>query len=73
MEHNIFKYMIFQKHQKVLLWSKGLASVLHVTAYTSLHGCSLTVVNMESQPQNPEFRNNSDNFYPCELYTLKVA
>ena len=22
--HNIFKYMIFQRRQKVLLWSKGL-------------------------------------------------
>ena len=22
--HNIFKNMIFQRHQKVLLWSKGL-------------------------------------------------
>ena len=22
--HNIFKYMIFQRHQKALLWSKGL-------------------------------------------------
>ena len=20
---------------------------------------------MESQPQNPEFRNNPENFYPC--------
>ena len=20
---------------------------------------------MESQPQNPEFRNNSENFHPC--------
>ena len=25
--YNIFKYMIFQKHQKVLLWSKGLKQV----------------------------------------------
>ena len=23
--HNIFKYMIFQRHQKALLWSKGLS------------------------------------------------
>ena len=22
--YNIFKYMIFQRHQKALLWSKGL-------------------------------------------------
>ena len=22
---------------------------------------------MESQPQNPEFRNNPENFHPCEL------
>ena len=21
---------------------------------------------MESQPQNPEFRNNPENFHPCE-------
>ena len=25
---------------------------------------------MESQPQNPEFRNNPENFHPC-FYTLK--
>ena len=24
---------------------------------------------MESQPQNPEFRNNPENFYPCILET----
>ena len=24
---------------------------------------------MESQPQNPEFRNNPENFRPC-MYTL---
>ena len=23
-EHNFFKYMIFQRHQMALLWSKGL-------------------------------------------------
>ena len=22
---------------------------------------------MESQPQNPEFRNNPENFHPCEF------
>ena len=22
---------------------------------------------MESQPQNPEFRNNPENFHPCNL------
>ena len=22
---------------------------------------------MESQPQNPEFRNNPENFHPCKL------
>ena len=22
---------------------------------------------MKSQPQNPEFRNNSENFHPCKL------
>ena len=22
---------------------------------------------MESQPQNPEFRNNAENFHPCQL------
>ena len=26
---------------------------------------------MESQPQNPEFRNNPENFHPCAKY-LKV-
>ena len=24
--HNIFKYVVFQRHQKALLWSKGLIS-----------------------------------------------
>ena len=24
---------------------------------------------MESQPQNPEFRNNTENFHPCEFTT----
>ena len=23
---------------------------------------------MESQPQNPEFRNNPENFHPCNMY-----
>ena len=27
---------------------------------------------MESQPQNPEFRNNHENFYPCVLFCLAV-
>ena len=27
--HNIFKYMIFQRRQKALLWSKGLRSFGH--------------------------------------------
>ena len=30
---------------------------------------------MESQPQNPEFRNNRENFHPCnssaEIYELE--
>ena len=25
---------------------------------------------MESQPQNPEFRNNPENFQPCNLYHM---
>ena len=25
---------------------------------------------MESQPQNPEFRNNSENFHPCNRSRL---
>ena len=25
---------------------------------------------MESQPQNPEFRNNPENFHPCEQVYL---
>ena len=24
---------------------------------------------MESQPQNPEFRNNPENFHPCGVYS----
>ena len=27
------------------------------------------MVSMESQPQNPEFRNSPDNFYPCSNRT----
>ena len=26
---------------------------------------------MESQPQNPEFRNNPENFHPCLLLSNK--
>ena len=26
---------------------------------------------MESQPQNPEFRNNLENFHPCDKYIPK--
>ena len=26
---------------------------------------------MESQPQNPEFRNNPENFHPC-IYKLHI-
>ena len=25
---------------------------------------------MESQPQNPEFRNNPENFHPCKMHLL---
>ena len=25
---------------------------------------------MESQPQNPEFRINPENFHPCDMSTL---
>ena len=25
---------------------------------------------MESQPQNPEFRNNPENFLPCNMYAF---
>ena len=25
---------------------------------------------MESQPQNPEFRNNPENFHPCKYQNL---
>ena len=28
--HNIFKYMISQRGQKALLWSKGLSSSYHI-------------------------------------------
>ena len=27
---------------------------------------------MESQPQNPEFRNNPENFHPCKLEIVFV-
>ena len=26
---------------------------------------------MESQPQNPEFRNNPENFHPCYMYLIQ--
>ena len=26
---------------------------------------------MESQPQNPEFRNNPENFHPCKEYEIE--
>ena len=28
---------------------------------------------MECQPQNPEFRINSENFYPCAVYNVSVT
>ena len=28
---------------------------------------------MESQPQNPEFRNNPENFHPCEPHTRALV
>ena len=28
---------------------------------------------MESQPQNPEFRNNPENFHPCSQYITRGA
>ena len=28
---------------------------------------------MESQPQNPEFRNNPENIHPCELIENKLT
>ena len=27
---------------------------------------------MESQPQNPEFRNNPENFHPCICLSIRV-
>ena len=39
--NNIFKYMIFQKHQKVLLWSKGLNHLSRVDSSTLINGTSL--------------------------------
>ena len=27
---------------------------------------------MESQPQNPEFRNNPENFHPCIITTAHI-
>ena len=27
---------------------------------------------MESQPQNPEFRNNPANFYPCNSFVTSL-
>ena len=31
--HNIFKHMIFQRHQKVLLWSNGLIDNYSIVQY----------------------------------------
>ena len=28
---------------------------------------------MESQPQNPEFRSNPENFHPCEAEYLRIS
>ena len=33
--HNIFKYVIFQRRQKVLLWSKGLRQIFKVNTFSS--------------------------------------
>ena len=46
--HNIFKYMIFQKHQKALLWSKGLMRCvikgLHCFMSKWYLGCKLSLL-----------------------------
>ena len=28
---------------------------------------------MESQPQNPEFRNNPENFHPCIVHNIETS
>ena len=28
---------------------------------------------MESQPQNPKFRNNPENFHPCDYENIRVV
>ena len=33
--------------------------------------CNLTYFSMESQPQNPEFKNNPENFHPCKCWCFK--
>ena len=34
--HDIFKYMIFQMHQKALLWSKGLRLWMLASVYSPM-------------------------------------
>ena len=36
---NIFKYMIFQRHQKAVLWSKGLNKNVGYQGWNSQNAC----------------------------------
>ena len=40
--HNIFKYVVFQRRQKALSWSKGLNMMLHVFVKVAIMSKSLS-------------------------------
>ena len=35
--------------------------------------CLIVLYHMESQPQNPEFRNNPENFHPCMFRLINTC
>ena len=35
--------------------------------------CNLKDISMESQPQNPEFRYNPENFHPCNSFRSSIS
>ena len=53
-------------HNFKFKWSLPLDELkIHQRSYQNLPNSAF----WESQPQNPEFRNNPDNFHPCDDFT----
>ena len=40
--HNIFKYVVFQRRQKALLWSKGLSHTTTIINFQNFEHCDIS-------------------------------